>query len=203
LLSGKSQYGMLIQRHGGNDMLDVLYELSSEFEIPTLDGEECTILISSDDNVSCNIVYNILVNVFLNNELIFKASGFPDNINCVLEMIHNCSPIHFEGDSKKFFVKKQPEVYAKISDKKVLSDIINDWTSTVYERRFLYVLKEGQFNHLRDIIEKNVYVDSNNLLSSWTHLNCLIENAPDAKNHNTFILTFRKEYLCEIKKLLG
>ena len=187
----------------GSDMLDVLYDFSSEFEIPTLDGEECTILVSSDDNVSCNVVYDILVNVFLNNELVFKASGLPDNISCVLEMIRNCRPIHFEGDSRKFFVKRQPEVYAKIPDKKVLHDIINDWTSTIYERRFLYVLKDGQFNHLRDIIEKNVYIDSNNLINSWKYLNCMIENAPDAKNHNSFVLTFRRDYFYEIKKFLG
>lgn len=194
---------MLIQGHGGNDMLDILYDISDEYRIPSLDGDECSIMVSSDDNASCKIVYDVIVNIFPKNELVFKASGLPDNISRILDIIHNCSPVYFEGDSKKFFVKKQPEAYAKVSDRKVLGAILDDWVSTVYERRFLYFLKEGQVNHLHDILEKNVYVDSNNILSSWTYLDCLIENAPDAPNHNTFVMTFRKEYLGKIKESLG
>jgi hypothetical protein len=104
---------------------------------------------------------------------------------------------------KKNFVKKQPEVYAKISDKKVLSSILDDWVSTIYERRFLYFPREGQINYLCDILEKNIYLDSNNILSTWTYLDCLIENSPDAPNHNTFVLTFRKDYFNQINEFLG
>lgn len=194
---------MSIQVHGGNDMFNVIYDPSYDYGIPTLDGEECSIVISSDDNASCKLVYDIIAKIFFKNELVFKASGLPDNITGVLELIRDCSPVYFEGDRKKIIVKNQPEVYAKISDKKVLSAILDDWVSTIYERRFLYLPREGQINYLYNILEKNIYLDSNNILSTWIYLDCLIENAPDAPNHNTFVLTFRKDYFKEINEFLG
>ena len=194
---------MLIQIHGGNDMLNILYDISYDFEIPTLDGDEFSILISSDDNASCRLVYDIIAEIFFKNELVFKASGLLDNITGVLDMIQNCSPVYFEGDGKKFFVKKQPEVYAKISDKKILSSIFDNWVSTIYERRIIYLPREGQINYLFDILEENIYLNSNNILSTWTYLDCMIENSPDAPNHNTFILTFRKDYFNQINDFLG
>ena len=183
-------------------MLEILYDISEKFEIPVLDGDEYSILVSSDDDTSCNIMYNILASAFSNNELVFKATGLPDNISCILEKIHDCNPVYFQGDSKKLFIKKRPEVYAKIIDQNILKSIINKWVSTVYERRYIYIVQKGQYDCLCDILRKSVYVETNNISHAWPCLDCLIENAPDAENNNTFILTFRKKYLGDIKSLL-
>jgi len=134
-------------------MVEVIYNLSYDYGIPILDGDECSIVISSDDNTSCKLVYDIILNVFSKKELVFKASGLQENITEVIDIIPNCKPIYFVGD-RKIFVKRQPEIYAKISDKKIIDKILDSWVSTIYERRFIYLPKEGQINHIFDILEK-------------------------------------------------
>lgn len=67
----------------------------------------------------------------------------------------------------------------------------------------MFVIKDKQRDELFKVLHKNLYIEFNHLLSCWQYINCFIENALDAKYHNTFILTFKKEYLCKREEVLN
>lgn len=49
-------------------MLCITYDVAYEYNIPALDGEEYSIVVSSEENASCKLVYEIIVNIFSKNE---------------------------------------------------------------------------------------------------------------------------------------
>lgn len=191
-------------------MIEIRYNVFDEYERAALDEKICSVWISSaDEEESCSIVYNILTTVFQNSQVVFRATGDPDNVKDVLEVLTNCNPIYFKGESKKKFfiefIKKNPEVHAEISDKKTLKNILRaySWTNTATELRLLYVLKESQIDDVFKVLKENVYDSRSHITLLWPHLNCMVENVPEVKNHNTFNLIFREEYFDEIKCLLS
>lgn len=62
--------------------------------------------------------------------------------------------------------------------------------------------KEELVDQLLEILEKNVHSDTNDILSVWSCLDCLIESGPEAPNHNTFVLTFRMAYFNKVKAVI-
>ena len=182
-------------------MLDIKYDISYP-DISMLDGEEKIIWISSDDKQSCDIVFNVIKNIFFNDSVLFRAIGFPDNIQELLYELGNITCNYYEGDSKKIFVRKYPELFAVVDDKKVLNRIIDNWISTIYEGRFFYILPPNNYSNLKNILISKVYTGSTALLQAWKYLDCFIENVQEAENHNTFILVVRKQCFDEVKRLL-
>lgn len=88
------------------------------------------ITISSVDDYSCKIVDSI-INCFSNNNAkLYYASGLPDNIDEIYEGIKQFNPYYNTGDSKKFYIRRYPQICADLSDEKILSYLVNDWTSS-------------------------------------------------------------------------
>ena len=94
------------------------------------------------------------------------------------------------------------EVFSKVSDSRVVKTLLDSWVSTIYERRFLYVARPDHGSDICTILERSVGADTNKLAETWDLLDCLIENSPDAANHNTFVLICRRRHLDEIKQFL-
>lgn len=183
-------------------MLTISYEIDDFFNIPKLDGEECSIMISSDDGSSRDIIYDILDNIFAKNDLIFKASGYPNNIDELITFLEDTPYSYFEGDRKKFYFKRYTEVFSRITDPNIIRKIVEKWECTACERRYLYVLKNNQVDNMCNLLSSTVYQDTNNIIRAWEYLDCLIENAGDNQYHDTFVLTFRNQYAPQMNQVL-
>ena len=191
-------------------MIEVRYNVFVEHERATIDEKICSVWISSaDERISYDVVYNILIDVFQDSQMIFRATGDPDNLKDMLEFITNCNPIYFEAEIKKILfieiLKNFSEVHAEISDKATLKNVLDaySWTNTVTEQRYLHVLKEGQTDNVFNILKENVYDDRSHLALLWPHLDCMVKNEPEAENWSTLILIFREKYSDRIKEVVS
>lgn len=163
--------------------------------------EGVSLFVSSESCESCGFVKKILNSeIFEHNDVAFKATGLLDNlneliINAELEGITVC-----EGDGHRIVVKKYPECYGVVSNKRV-DKIIDEWVCTMYERRFLFVFDNSNLDKIHLLLQETVY-DENFVEKLWPYLNLLIENAADAPNHNSFIISYKKEFANLIQSVL-
>lgn len=178
--------------------IEIKYNVHDEYEPVAINQKVRSVLVSSDDATSCNTLYVILTSVFQNNNMVFRASGLPNNIDDVMELIAPCNMAYFEGDRNKFYIRKFPELHVEITGKAMLKSVLNNWVSFTTEQRLLYILKKGQLDNVLNKLEKNIYSDSSPIHLLWSHLNCIVKSVPEAENQNTFILIFREEYFDEI-----
>lgn len=183
-------------------MLEVRFDIQKQFCIPILDGNEYSIMISSDDSLSCEIVKKIIKSVYSNKTILFRASGLLDNITELLNDFKDCNYMLFEESSRLFHKGRNPEVFAEVLNDSMLETILDDWVSTIYERRFLYILSEKDSNQALSLLKENMYSKTNCLDMMWDFLDCLIENSPDHENHNTFIVTLRKNDFYNVQRCM-
>ena len=175
------------------NVIEIVRDLSA-FKIPILDGDIFSVLLSSVDEESNSLIYKILTEYLAENIFVFKASGMPVEINSIMKYFKSSLIHYYEGDATKIFIKRQPEFFVIINNFAILKKILGDWVSTVYERRYIYILNKSNYNNFEKILIKNVYKDSDNLSEVWSYINGIVENSPDAPNHNTFLFSLRKKY---------
>lgn len=160
------------------------------------------ITISSVDDYSCKIVDSIINCFFDNNAKLYYASGLPDNIDEIYEDIKQFNPYYNAGDSKKFYIRRYPQICADLSDKKILSHLLNDWTSTIYETRKIIILTKEQKQDLLNDFINGINFQSKSDRYFRERSVCVIENAPEAENDNTFILKSDKEHVKELNDFI-
>ncbi|MFR2190492.1 MAG: hypothetical protein ACLT0D_02480 [Anaerovoracaceae bacterium] len=153
------------------------------------------ITISSVDDYSCKIVDSIINCFFDNNAKLYFASGLPDNIDEIYEDIKQFNPYYNAEDSKKFYIRRYPQICADLSEEKILSDLVNDWTSTIYETRKIIILTKKQKQDLLSDFINGINFQSKSDRYFRERSVCVIENAPEAENDNTFILKSDKEHI--------
>lgn len=134
-------------------MFELINDLTL-YDIPSLNGEVNSLLLTSEDNESCSLVYKILNCVFSNHVLIFKASGMADEINVLKSYFNNSNLHYFEGDLSKMMIKKFPEFFLVIDNFHTLKHLLNDWVCTIYERRFIYVSSVDKYGNLLKELKK-------------------------------------------------
>lgn len=149
------------------------------------------------------VIKKILKDIFYNHSLIFRATGFPDNIFEISNDFQSENLRLYMGDSKKFFIRKFPELHVIIQNEKDLDTALNTWTSTIYEKRYLYVVKPGYQHITQTTLANNVYEDSNFLSLLSPFIDCLIENSPESSHPNTFALTFNSEFKSKINHFIS
>lgn len=97
--------------------------------------------------------------------------------------------IYFEeGDASRFFVKKYPElvmVFSKVSE---IDLIIDDWVCTCYERRILYFVDINNIQSFIDALFDCKFDTSVCYDKVWSLVDCIIENSPEAPDHDTFVV---------------
>lgn len=163
--------------------------------------EGVTLFVSSECYESCEFIKKILNSeIFEQNDVAFKATGLLDNLNKLitnaeLEGITVC-----EGDGHRIIVKKYPECYGIVSNKQV-GKIIDEWVCTMYERRFIFVFDNSNLDKIRLLLQETVY-DENFAEKLWPYLKLMIENAADAPNHNSFIISYKKDFVNLIQNIL-
>ena len=183
-------------------MFELINDLTL-YDIPSLNGEVNSLLLTSEDNESCSLVYKILNCVFSNHVLIFKASGMADEINVLKSYFNNSNLHYFEGDLSKMMIKKFPEFFVVIDNFHTLKHLLNDWVCTIYERRFIYVSSVDKYGNLLKEMKKNIFNYSNYLADVWPFIDGVFENLPDAPNHNTFIFSSRKNTMNTVGNFLS
>lgn len=176
--------------------------LISEYEIST-DINGFSFEITSPDYKSCEMIYGLVMTVFLNEVYLFKATGLPSNLNDLRNILKDSNSEYFEGDEKKFLIRRYPELLAKIDSNDILRAIIFEWDKTIYERRFIYVVKPGCYEILYNQLKSVVYVDEDHFLEVWPYVYCTIENMPEADNHATFLVRCKTEYQDAVKDILN
>lgn len=123
--------------------------------------------------------------------VILKASGMLDNINQMKDYAGNL--IYFEeGDASKFFVKKYPELVMLFSTGSQLEQIIDEWVCTCYERRILYFIDKNNVQLLVDVLRDCKFDTSVCYDKTWPLVDCVIENSPEAPDHDTFVVVSRQ-----------
>jgi hypothetical protein len=179
-----------------------MLELKLDFEKPrkiVLLGEVLnTVFLASKNEDACIAVQHIIMNIYSLRNIVFHSSGLQNTLHQTISILGDSSYVYYEGDESKFIVRKMPELYANIQNVTILYDLIIDWTSTIYERRsiFLSRIDMGEYAHqyFVDVSKRNM-ADNDEV---WTTTDCIIENAPEAPNHNSFILTFRQVFYNDI-----
>lgn len=186
-------------------MLEIKYNLSKHFCIPVLDNNQRTMMLSSNDNTSRNIIEEILTKVYKDNQIIFKVSGYPETVSEIVEIMKNDNLQFYEGEVKRFSIKKCPAFHTIITTKEDLTNALNSWSRVIYERRYLYIVKNDKTNILKEILNENIYKENEENIYNmiWPCVDCIIENAPDAENDDTFILIFKKDKLLKIKEVIN
>ncbi|MCI5659256.1 MAG: hypothetical protein MR280_01215 [Clostridium sp.] len=160
------------------------------------------ITISSVDDYSCKIVDSIINCFFDNNAKLYYASGLPDNIDEIYKDIKQFNPYYNAGDSKKFYIRRYPQICADLSEEKILSDLVNDWTSIIYETRKIIILTKKQKQDLLSDFINGINFQSKSDRYFRERSVCVIENAPEAENDNTFILKSDKEHIKELNDFI-
>ncbi len=152
-----------------------------------------TRFISSEDATSCEFIKSLLNDkMFENNLIVFKASGLYDNLKELIIGAELSGMNIFDGDAKKIIVKNYPECYGVVSKEQV-DKILDEWTCTIYEKRFLISVKTSKLSKVLNLLHQTVYRE-NFLEIIWPYVDLVIENAADAPNHNSFIVHCKKEY---------
>lgn len=168
-----------------------------------LDKENSIITISSVNNSSCKIVINIITHFFKNESKLYYASGLPDNINEIYENIKQFNPYYNEGDSKKFYIRKYPKICINITDGKILECLVNYWVSTIYETREIFITtKKCEPYLLNNLVSNaNFQIETNQFFTDYVV--CRIQNAPEAENHNTFVLKCDRNYFEKLNHFIN
>lgn len=161
--------------------------------------DEYTFVLGSDDCTSCEIVNRIISTYLDKDGLLFKASGLTDNIEEIARL--NTGDIQYYEGKRHMFFSKMPECFFSLEQAN-LNQVLDEWVSTIYERRYIYVYPRENHDKIVEILDKYAYKDSNNLVEIWPFIDCLIENYPDAYEHNTFIITVKDNKEGEVKDII-
>lgn len=176
-------------------MISVLHDLSL-FDVPVFDNSCKSFIISSDDESSRTAIESFLFELRAQHILIFKAVGLMDNISPIAKDLQNRKIVIFNGDSKKFLVKKFPEFFCEIYSNDEIRSVLQSWVSTVYEHRIIYIVKAANFNQLIHILNEGRY---DNNFFALPIANCIegyIQNVCEAEHHDSYLINC-KSYLLD------
>ena len=137
-------------------------------------------------------IKNIIQNHYQTQNVLFKASGLLDNLPS--KESYDGKIIYFDkGDASKFFIKKFPELLMSSSNTSFLDEIIDDWMCTCYERRIIYFVDSKNYQALVNLLLTQKFNVSSCLEKTWHLVDLIIENVPDAPDHDTFLVVAKKD----------
>lgn len=147
--------------------------------ITDIDIAEKSILLFSEDESSCVCVLSLINSILKNYSFFFKAEGLLDNLKEIKNFLSEETLIN-ENDGRKFYVKKLPELYSLITEKGSIEYLINNWVSTIYEIRIIFVVDMNENLTNTNIEYERIIRNINN------NYICKIENVPESNFQNTF-----------------
>ena len=158
--------------------------------------------LSSKDNIACHKIHNIVRSLLDDAKVIYKFIGFDEDLQLSRKLLKDEPIKYFEGKSKfKFFTISYPELHTEVSHSNTLMKILYNWSSTIYHTRVLYIVDSKDVDCVYSALERDVYKDTDSILSTWANIKIAIRNQPEAEYHNTFLLFAHKKYLESIQKM--
>ena len=166
---------------------------SKEFTHKCVENSGKSVFITSRDDTSCELIKNLLLNTSNSNLMFFKAMGLEENIR---DLIANAQLKNYKfkrNDAKRFLIRKFPEITCILDKNKTLIvQVLADWTSTIYERRLIVSFKQENLHEVEKIMDKSDFNDSF-YKQLWPFVDIIIENVPDAPEHNSFVLSYKND----------
>lgn len=193
---------MSIGTRGGVNNMQIIS--SQDFEYEFVNDEGKTVFLTSEGIESCLLVREVLKSVTVDKVNVFFASGLLDNLTELMEIIGCDKCTLKQNDAKKSIQKRLPEFFAIIGqDADILDSILQEWVSTIYERRVLINVDKSKLEEVEKIIFSDG-LDINNFANVWALSDIIVENAPEAPSHNSFIISYKNHIESKLpKELLG
>lgn len=171
--------------------------------VVSLENDIVCFRVSSKDNTSCHKIHNIVRSLFDDANVIYKFISFDEDLQLAKKLLKDEHVKYFDGKSKfKFFSISYPELHADVSHSNTLMKILDNWSSTIYHTQVLYIVDSRDIDCIYYALERDVYKDTDSILSTWNNIKIAIRNHPEAEYHNTFLVFAHKRYLEPIQNLL-
>lgn len=163
-----------------------------------IDDTNNTIVISIPNNLNGQFLFQLICRIFEDKCIFFEASGLLDTMEDMINNLNENITIINKGDGNKFFIKKMPKLYSIIENQSQLIYILDEWVSTIYEKRKIYILDS--------IYKSNIISNFQKYLLNMEKLQELleskyeykIENIPEADSHYTFKISCKKDFFLKI-----
>lgn len=93
--------------------------------------------------------------------MIFRTVGLADNILDIASKINGKKSNYSPGDGKKFFNRRYPEYFCVIDQDNMIDIVLDEWVSTIYEYRVVYILDSDKSDRLFSVLKENVHSREN------------------------------------------
>ncbi len=183
-------------------MITIRSDINGFYGLNYLMDDNFSLEISSDNEISGEIIKGIISQVFSGNEIVYKAYGLPNSIDEIIEDFGGQNYVYHEGDRNKFYMKRYPEIIMQLKDIIAIDKLLSSWSCAIIEGRFFFIAKPSCGEQIKEYFQNNSYKERPNMNELWDFLLCIIENIPDHPNHDSYILTARKEFHEEINQLI-
>lgn len=163
------------------------------FDIPAFSEDSKSVFIYSDDG-SCKEWMTDKLNTLRHSySLVYRATGLEDNISEIVSKVSGEKAHYFPGDGKRVFIRKYPEYFCVINNNAEIADILDEWVSTIYEYRVLYIVNPRKRDALISILEESADSNKNALELIMGNIDGYIENARDAPDHDSYIINLKND----------
>lgn len=158
-----------------------------------------TFAIYSQEKSAAKLVYDFIKETSDKYCFLFRASGLPGE----LQNIHSeCEglPTYKPYDADKLYIKRFPQLMYQF-EKEQLTTILDFWTNSSCERRFIYCVHRDSLDFVSSYFESLSYSELSNGVEIWRHLEFFIENIPEFEYDDAFSFTVKPEYLSKITQM--
>lgn len=159
-----------------------------------------TFALYSQENNASAIVNNILTEESEKFYFIFRALGIPSVIEDIRSEFDN-KKVYIPNDAHKFFIKRFPQLLVYNLHKNEIPKILNHWTTSACERRFLYCVHKESIDFVITYFKNVSYTDLSEGAALWDHLEFFLENIPEFEYDDSFSITARPKYLSKIEEI--
>lgn len=159
-----------------------------------------TFALYSQENDASTIVDHILTEESEKYCFLFRALGMPSIIEDI-RFEFDSTKVYIPNDAHKFFIKRFPQLLVYNLKKSEIPKVLNHWTTSACERRFLYCVHRESIDSVITYFENVSYTDLSEGALLWDHLEFFLENIPEFEYDDSFSITARPKYLSQIAEI--
>jgi len=158
-----------------------------------------TFAIYSKENSAACAVNKLLTEMSEDYCLLFRALGIPGVVDDIMSELGG-KPVYMPYDAKKIYIKRFPQLIYQFK-KEEISTVLNQWTSSFSERRFIYCVRKDSLDLVTAYFENTSYTELSEGSKLWDYLEFFVENIPEFEYDDSFFVTARPEYLPKITQI--
>lgn len=176
--------------------------LSEWDDISCIKDDMEVITISSNDKSVCSLMLHIINNVFSHSKKIFKATGLLENLEELSHRFEQSTVVIYPGSRGLLFIKNMAELHSTIRGMNDLLTVLHGWSRVIYERRFIYIPKDGDMQNIYNSMKDNLYLEVDDLCNVWDSTDCMIRNNRESEYEYSFLIVTRKQFLTAIENII-